>query len=246
MRASPGSMPSRSRPAPALASRHRAHLAFRLLTTAGALYAAGLNIRAGILQTTRGAGPGVNRLPDEESQKLHELLTLLEQKQFSLVDSQLPHIRTDSSLAQTARRGYEDLSANYKAMRDLYANPSQPADLYASRAQDLKAQHLRLVKALQSGLGVEVPAKLLAMLESGPAVGQPPVLFADVVPPPMQPRLRGFPGPFPRGPIGPGLPGGFDPAADARARMQEMHDRIQQQMREAQERARRCGRAFGP
>jgi S1-C subfamily serine protease len=231
----------------ALALRHRAHLAFRLLTTAGALYAAGLNIRAGILQTTRGVGPGVNLLPNEEAQKLHDLLTLLEQKQFSLVDSQLPQIRTDRSLTETSRRGYEDLSVNYKAMRDLYANPRQPADAYASRAQDLKAQHLRLVRALQGSLGVEIPPKLLAMLESSsPAVGQPPVLYADVVPPPMQPRLRGFPGLFPRGPIAPGLPGGFDPAAEARARMQEMHERVQRQMREAQERARALRPPFGP
>ncbi len=229
-----------------LASRHRAHLAFRLLTNAGALYAIGLNIRAGILQSTRGVGPGLDLLPDEESQKLHEILAMLEQRQFSLVDNQLPHIRTDPSLAQAARRGYEDLSANYKAMKDLYAHPSQPANLYASRAQDLKAHHLRLAKELGSGLGLEVPPKVLAALESRPAADQPPVLFADVVPAPMQPRLRGFPAPFPRGPSGPGSPGGFDPAAGARARMQEMHDRVQQQMREAQERARALRPRFGP
>ena len=218
----------------ALTSRHRAHLAFRLLTTAGALYAAGLNIRAGILQTAQGA---MNLLPNEDSQKLHELLSLLEQKQFSLVDNQLPHIRTDQSLGEAVRRGYEELSANYKAMRDLYAHPSQPGDQYASRAQNLKSQHLRLVRAVGSGLGVEVPPKLLAALESGPAVGQPQIFYAEVVPAPMQPRMRGFPGQLPRGPMGPRGPGGFDPAADARARMQDMHNRMQQQMREAQERA---------
>jgi S1-C subfamily serine protease len=230
----------------AMASRHRAHLAFRLLTTAGALYSVGLNIRAVALQANRGAGPGVSRSPDEESQKLQEVLAMLEHRQFSLVDSQLPLIRTDASLSQVARRTYEELSANYKAMRDLYAHPSQPADRYVSRAQDLKVQHLRLVRSLGSDLGVEVPPKLLAILESSPAVAQPPVLFADVVPPPMQPRLRGFPGQFPRGPGGPGSPGGFDPGAEARARMQEIQDRLQQQMREAQERARGHRPRFGP
>ena len=78
-------------------------LAFRLLTNAGALYAIGLNIRARILQTARGAGPGMNLLPDEESRKLHEILAMLEQRQFSLVNNQLPHIRTDPSLAQAAQ-----------------------------------------------------------------------------------------------------------------------------------------------
>ena len=118
-------------------------------------------------------------------------------------------------------------------MKDLYAHPSQPANLYASRAQDLKAHHLRLAKELGSGLGLEVPPKVLAALESRPAADQPPVLFADVVPAPMRPHLRGFPAPFPRGPIGPGSPG-----ASIRPRVHgadaEMHDRVQQQMREAQ------------
>ncbi len=221
-------------------------LAFRLLTTAGALYAIGLDTRAGILQTTRRVGPGTNLFPNEQSQKLHEVLTVLEQKQFSLVETHLPQIQSDPALSQSARRDYQDLTANYKAMRDLYANPSQPANLYAAQAQDLKANHLRLVKMLQSALGVEAPAKLLAVLESRPALGQPPALFAEMIPTPMQPHLRGFPGPLPRVPFGPGAPGGFDPAADARARAQEMHERAQQRIREMQERARAFRPRFGP
>ncbi len=230
----------------AMSSRHCARVAFRLLTTAGALYAIGLDIRAGILQTTRRAGPGSSLLPDEESEKLHEVLTLLEQKQFSLVETHLPQIQSDPALSDGARRGYQDLTANYKAMRDLYANPSQPANLYAARAQNLKANHLRLVKAIQGHLGVEAPAELLAVLESRPAVGQPTALFAEIVPAPMQPHLQGFPGQFPRVPFGPGATGGFDPAADARARAQEFHERVQQRIREMQERARALRPRFGP
>ena len=203
----------------AIAARHCAHLAFRLLTTAGALYSIGLETRAGILQTSRwgGPGPATNLLPNEQSQKLHEVLTTLEQKQFSLVEAHLPQIQADPALSETARRSYQELTTNYQAMRDLYANPSQPANLYAARAQDLKANHLRLVNVLQSALGIEAPAKLLAVLEARPAAGQPPALFADMIPPQMQPHLRAFPGPFPRIPFGPGVPGGFDPATDARA-----------------------------
>src|SRR5262249_20222898 len=119
----------------------------------------------------------------------------------------------------------------------------QPANLYAARAEDLKANHLRLVRAIQSALGIEVPAKLLAVLKSRPDAGQPPPLFAEMVPAPMQPHLRGFPPLFPRVPFG---PDGFDPAADARARAQEMHERAQQRMREMQERARALRPRFGP
>ncbi len=230
----------------ALKSRRRAHLAFRILATAGAIYSVGLNTRASMLRAAPVVGPGRNPIPNEESRKYHDLLTMLEEKQFSLVRTELPHILADASIVETARRGYEGLAANYEAMRDLYANPIQPANLYESRAQGFKEHHLRLVKELQGALGVEVPANVLAILESrGPAVDQPPSLFAEIIPPPMLPHFRGFPGPFPRVPFGPGLPGGFDPAEDARSRLRELRERTQQQMRDMQERARSLRPPFG-
>jgi S1-C subfamily serine protease len=222
-----------------LTSRHRADLAFRLLTVAGALYTIGLENRASILQATTEIGPTTNLLPTEEIRKLDEILTMLDHKQFSLVDSQVAGLQADSALAEASRRAYRDLAANFHAMKNLYAHPSQPANAYASRVQYLKTHHLRVVKTLQNLLKMEVPAKLLAILESRPAVSQPPVTVVEIVPAPLQPRLlRGSPGQTPRGPIGTRGMGGINPATDARTRIQESRNRAQQRVQDLRNRTR--------
>jgi S1-C subfamily serine protease len=63
---------------PDLVSRHRAEVAFRLLTAAGALYGIGLDIRAGLLSKPAAGGGKPNLLPNEGIQKLDELLTMLD------------------------------------------------------------------------------------------------------------------------------------------------------------------------
>jgi serine protease Do len=215
---------------PELVSHHRAELAFKLLTTAGALYAIGLDVRSALLQTAAPGNARVNLLPNEDVQKFDEILTTLDQKLFSLVDGQIPQLRTDQALSKGAQSRYQDLSTNYKSMKNLYANARQPADQYTLQAQKLRARHLQLVQSLKNDIRVDVPPKLLAVLQQPTAGVQPPTLVAEFVPSHIQSRLlRGRI--IQRGPIGPRLPGVTNPAQAARERMQSLRDRARSNLR---------------
>lgn len=213
---------------PDLASHHRAELAFKLLTTAGALYAIGLDVRSAVLQTAAPGNARVNLLPNEDVQKFDELLTTLDQKLFSLVDDEIPQLRSDRALSKVTQSRYQDLAANYRAMKSLYANARHPADQYVVQAQRLRARHLQLVQSLKNDLKMEVPPKLVAILQQRtPAVGSqpPPMVVAEILPSHVQSRLlRGRI--IQRGPIGSRLPGATtNPAQAARERMQNLRDR---------------------
>jgi hypothetical protein len=138
-------------------SRHRARAAFKMLTSAGALYAIALDIRAGVLARLPALGEGTDLLPTEPARALDEVLTHLEQRQLGRVDHYVAELGVDATLAESARRDYLELASNYKAMKDLYTHPTQPAGRYASRAAQLKGEHLRLILALQKELGFSVP-----------------------------------------------------------------------------------------
>jgi S1-C subfamily serine protease len=224
---------------PELASRHRAVVAFRLLTVAGVLYSVALEVRAGILRASPAGGSNANLLPTEEVQKLHEVVTSLDEKLFSLVDGELPGLQKDPALDQTAQRGYQDLATNYQAMKKLYTNPNRLVDQYSSQIQSLKAQHLRLIQSLQQDLQLDVPAQLIAALQPRSMAGQPPTIVAEFVPPQLQPRfLRGRPGMIgPRGPNG-FSPGMRDPLQAAREQRKQMQDRMQKQMQDMRKRTR--------
>ncbi len=205
----------------AMASRHQSQLAFQMLTTAGVLYSIGLDARAGVLRTIRSVNGSINLLPSDELQKLNAILTQLDEKQFSLADGHMAEHSRDPTLAQVVWREYQDLAANYKAMKTLYAHPSLPAVQYAARVQKLKAQHFRLVKAMSADLKAEVPPKLLAILESRPAAGQPTMAVAEFAPTPVQSRMiRNRSGVNPRRPNGQPV----SPAQAARQRAQDLRD----------------------
>ena len=57
-------------------------------------------------------------MPNEPIQKLDELLTMLDQKLFSLVDDEIPDIKADDALSQAMRTKYTDLSASFNSMKD--------------------------------------------------------------------------------------------------------------------------------
>jgi serine protease Do len=237
-------------PRPELAAHHGAELAFKLLTTAGALYAVGLDIRTTLLQGTAPGATKVNLTPNEDIQKFDQMLTTLDQKLFSQVDNQISGLQADRTLSKGTQSRYQDLSANYRAMKSLYANPRGSGDQYALQAQRLRSKHLQLVQSLRNDLKMDVPPKLLAVLQQrtggggtaapaivsgrptgqgGPAsagggVGQqPPMLVFEIVPPQTQSRLlRGHI--VQRGPIGPRTPGALNSAQQARERMQNLRD----------------------
>jgi hypothetical protein len=219
-------------------SRHRARAAFKMLASAGALYAIALDIRAGVLARLPALGKGVDLLPTEPARALDEVLTHLEQRQLARVDHYVDELGADATLAEAARRDYLELASNYKAMRDLYAHPAQPAGHYASRAARLKGEHLRLILALKKELGFPVPRELLAALEAGPRAGPAPDDLAEIVPRHARPRVRPFglvPPPPQPGRMGPpfgGGPGGPDPAREARERAQAMQRKLQERMEE--------------
>ncbi len=219
-------------------SRHRARAAFKMLTSAGALYAIALDIRAGVLARLPALGEGTDLLPTEPAQALDEVLTHLEQRQLCRVDQYVAELGADATLAESARRDYLELASNYKAMKDLYTHPARPAGRYASRAAQLKGEHLRLIVALQKELGFSVPREQLAALQAGPQADPAPDALAEIVPRHARPRLRPFnlvPPPPQPGRMGPpfgGAPGGSDPAQEARERARAMQRKLQEQMEE--------------
>jgi S1-C subfamily serine protease len=175
---------------PDLASRHRAEVAFKLLTVAGALYGIGLDIRAGLLSKAPARGGKPNLLPNQPIQKLDELMTMLDQKLFSLVDDEIPDIKADNALAQATRAKYQDLSASFNSMKDLYGNTNRPVDKYVAAVQTLRGKYLRLVESLEKDLKMEVPANLIALLKARATDGQAQTMVTQIVPQRVQSRLR--------------------------------------------------------
>ena len=222
-------------PRPDLASRHRVEVAFKLLTVAGALYANGLDARAGIVRNVGPGGTNPNPVPDEQAGNLHETLTMLDLKLFSLIEGEISQLQDDPALSELTQRRYQELLSNYKAMKDLYAIASRGAGLVASQVQTLKARHLRLVESLRNDLKISVPPRLLAALQPHSLGAEPPGLFAEIMPPFFQPPFLHFsPGPTHGGPIGPYLPGMMDPSQIARDQMRKMRDRMQDMQKRLQ------------
>jgi hypothetical protein len=189
-------------------ARHRAVATFNALTLAGAIYLAGIVAHAGQL----GA-------PPEEVEKLHETVKNLDEKLFSQVDTEVSGLQNDSALSPRARRNYQELSANYKAMKQVYGYPTQQVNQYANHLQDLRKQHYNLVVSIRDELQVEVPAKLLAILQAPTGGDQQQVVIVEMMPQQMQPGFRR------RGPgmIGPRAPGATNPG-------QAMHNQLMRQM----------------
>jgi len=214
-----------------------------MLATAGALYTLGTYIHIA------GTSEGDPRAA-EAGEALAEVLSHLE-KQFSQDDRHLAEIRSDRTLAETTRRSYDDLVSNYRAIKDLYDHPIQPPMQSVARARDLAGQHLRLVRDLQGALGIQIPQELVAILEKAPRLEETQGVLVQVVPAPIQPRLRPRRGPgmqpsMPIGPrFGPGGPGGINPAQDAQARGQAMQRQMQQMQRDMQNRMRGVQPRFG-
>lgn len=215
-------------------SRHRARTAFKLLTSAGALYASALNVRAGVLARLPALGPGVDLLASDAARTLDQVLSHLEERQLADFGRVLAELDADTGLAEPVRRRFDEIAANHRALRDLYRNPSQPAGEYARRAGVLRARHLQLVKALQADLGFVVPDELLAMLEAGPESDTSAGALVQAGPGQSRPRLRPFrlipPPPMPMGPpFGSEM---FKPAQDARERARALHRQLQDRMEE--------------
>jgi S1-C subfamily serine protease len=196
-----------ARPHPEMIARHRALATFNALTLAGVIYLAGIVAHAGQL----GIAP-------EEVQKLQETLNELDEKLFSRVDSEMAGIQSDQALSPRARRNYQELSANYKAMKQVYGYPTEQLNQYANHVNDLRKQHYNLVVSIRDELQVQVPEKLLAVLQEPATGGQQQIVVVEMMPRQMQPGLRrNRPGSLPRG------PGAMNPG-------QAMHNQLMRQM----------------
>jgi S1-C subfamily serine protease len=208
-------------PHPDQVSQHRALVAFKHLTVAGALYGIGLDIRAGLLRTAAPGRGKPNLLPNERIQKLDETINTLDQKLFTLVDDEIPEIKADALMAELTRNRYQDLSTSYKAMKDLYNSTNRPPDKYATQVQALRAKYLRLVESLQKDLKIEVPPNLIALLKARASDDQSQTLASQIVPARVQSRLRSRGALPPRGAIGARPSAAPSPGQSARDRMQQ-------------------------
>ena len=155
----------------------------------------------------------------------------LDEKLFSLVEPEVSGLQTDSNLSPRARRNYQELSANYKAMKQVYGYPTQQVNQYANHVQDLRKQHYNLVVSIRDELQVEVPAKLLAILQEPTGGNQQQVMVVEMMPQQMQPGIRR------RGPgmMGPRPPGAVNPG---QAMHNQMMRQMEQQRRQLQNRMR--------
>ena len=133
---------------PEMAARHRAVAAFKALTLAGAIYVVGIVAHTGQLS-----------IPKEDLDKLYETVKDLDGKLFSQLDGEISGLQNDSALSRRTRRNYQELSANYKAMKQVYGYPGQQLNQYANHVEDLRKQHLNLVVSIRDELHVDVPEK---------------------------------------------------------------------------------------
>jgi S1-C subfamily serine protease len=199
---------------PEMIARHRAVATFKALTLAGVIYVFGIVARSGHLQ---GADA-------EDVQKLQEAVKSLDEKLFSLIDAEVYGLQNESSLSPRTRRNYQELSANYKAMKRVYGYGPGQVNQSANHIEDLRKQHLSLVVAIRDELQVEVAAKVLAVLKEPLTANQQKVVVVETMPSQMQPRFRrprpGM-GMGPRAQMGPGA--GMNPG-------QSMHDQMLRQM----------------
>ena len=65
----------------------------------------------------------------------------LDEKLFSQVDAEVSGLQNDAALSPRARRNYQELSANYKAMKQVYGYPPQQVNQSANHIQNLRKQH---------------------------------------------------------------------------------------------------------
>ena len=205
---------------PEMIARHRAVATFNALTLAGAIYVAGIVAHSGRLGAS-----------GEELEKLYETVKNLDEKLFSLVDTEVSGLQSDAALSPRARRNYQELSANYKAMKQVYGYPAQQVNQYANHVQDLRKQHYNLVVSIRDELQVEVNAKLLAILQEPPGGDQQQIVVVEMMPQQMQPGFRR------RGPgmMGPRAPGAVNPG---QALHNQMMRQMEQQRRQMQNRMR--------
>ena len=214
---------------PEMVARHRAVATFKALTLAGVMYVVGIISRAGRLQ---GADA-------EDVQKVQEAVKSLDEKLFSQIEREVYALQDESSLSPRARRHYQELSANYKAMKQVYGYGPQQVNQSADHIENLRKQHLSLVVSIRDELQVEISDKLLAVLKEPLTSNQPQVVVVDMMPPQMQPgfRRRGpRAGMGPRGQMGPGA--GMNPGQSMHnqmmRRMEEQRRQMQNQLRNMQ------------
>ena len=215
---------------PEMIARHRAVTALKTLTLGGVLYVVGIATKS-----------GKTDVPAEEAAKLHETVNTLDQNMFSLVDNEVSQLQNDAALSPGARRSYQDLSANLKVMKQLYTNTNHQMTQLA-RLQSLASQHHSLIVSIRDELKIEVPAKLLAVLQAPAPANQPQVVVVDMMPPQMQPGFRRRGPGMGMGPrMGPRGPGNVSPGQALHNQMQRQMQQMQQQMRGAQNRGRNVG-----
>ena len=140
-------------------SRHRMPLVYKLLASAGAVYAVALDAHRqaweqGALQTRA-----------EDLGELRTTLAKLDGSLFANVGAEAGRVAQDPSYPEAVRRGVAQMFTGYDEMRaTLRQVPNGSLDNFRFRAARLKQAHRHLVQELGRDLKVEVPERLLAAL----------------------------------------------------------------------------------
>lgn len=138
-------------------SQHRTKVAFKNLSSGGALYGLGLELH--LVARTNAHDKEIA----ERSQKLDQGLSELETSLFFGLESEGRSVRNDPKLAAATRRKLGDLADSYQRLKECYK--SNRTTVAIDTIRGLKASHRQLVSEVGKLLNVEVPEGLVALLD---------------------------------------------------------------------------------
>jgi S1-C subfamily serine protease len=161
-------------------SKHRIDLAFRMLSSAGAMFASALAVQSAIF----GQSPGMMTQPRTgDYQKFDAQVRGIDTALFAGLPGEATRIRLDSSAgAAPALHGpFSEMASNYTAMKALFDRPGADVNKFNDRVRELKAKHLAVVLRVKKSLRMEVPEKILAALQPNSG-DDAAVVMGDAVP----------------------------------------------------------------
>ena len=147
-------------------SSHRTDLAFRLLSSSGAMFAVALDIQGKIFEKapqlmTQPRGGG-------DLKEFDEKILEIDSQVFTGLADQADQINKDKQAPTAARGQFVELAKNYAKMRALFHKPGSDLNRYQAMVRDLKTRHRQLIIAMSSSLGSKPPDELMATLQDTP------------------------------------------------------------------------------
>jgi S1-C subfamily serine protease len=170
-----------------LASKHRTDLAFKMLTSAGATYAIGLDVQRAIFQQAPNL-MGQQRTGDFKA--FEDQFKKIDALVYTDLPNEAGRIQQDQKAPIDVRNRFVELAKSYVAMKSLFHRPGTNIAQYESRVNQLKAKHLELVESIQGVLRIEVPERILAAFQENNAEGAAVAMDDAALALPGRPDLR--------------------------------------------------------